>query len=120
MHALVASFALGLEDPDTALNYAIIRKIYGYPADYWDNYPARITAVTAADVQRVAKKYINADTKLALNADGNFELFAMPDCWFELGGVSHGHTVAGNGNWSTSAPLVARNRIGFPVGFVIW
>jgi zinc protease len=61
-HALVASFALGLEEPETALNYEIIRKIYGYPMDYWDNYPAKIAAVTAADVQRVARKYFNADT----------------------------------------------------------
>jgi zinc protease len=60
--SLVASFALGLEDPSTALNYAIIRKIYGLPFDYWDTYPAKITAVSAADVQRVAKKYLNADT----------------------------------------------------------
>lgn len=59
--SLVASFALGLEYPSTALNYAIIRKIYGFPFDYWDTYPAKLSAVTAADVQRVAKKYLNAD-----------------------------------------------------------
>ena len=33
------------------------RYIYKLPADYWDTYPARIDAITAADVQRVAKKY---------------------------------------------------------------
>ncbi len=59
--SLVASFALGLESPDTALNDAIIRKIYGYPADYWDTYPAKIMAVTADDIQRVAKKYYGLD-----------------------------------------------------------
>jgi predicted Zn-dependent peptidase len=60
--SLVASFALGLEEPSTALNYAIISKIYGFPADYWDNYPANVMAVTADDVQRVAKKYLSSDT----------------------------------------------------------
>src|SRR5437899_8423140 len=57
----VASFALSLESPNELLGYAIIRKIYGFPADYWDTYPAKIMAVTAADIQRVARKYINPD-----------------------------------------------------------
>ncbi len=59
--ALVASFALSLERPSDLLGYAIIRKIYDFPPDYWDTYPAKITAVTADDVQRVARKYVNPD-----------------------------------------------------------
>lgn len=59
--AIVASFALSLEDPDQLLGYAIIRKIYGFPADYWDTYPTKIMAVDAADVQRMARKYINPE-----------------------------------------------------------
>ncbi|HWX38764.1 MAG TPA: hypothetical protein VNY09_05955, partial [Candidatus Sulfotelmatobacter sp.] len=30
-----------------------------FPADYWDKYPAKIAAISADDVQRVAKKYID-------------------------------------------------------------
>ena len=60
--AAVASFALSLESPATLLNYAIIRKIYDLPADYWDTYPAKLMAVTADDVQRVARKYVNPET----------------------------------------------------------
>ena len=59
--AVVAAFALSLEQPTTLLNYAITRKTYKFPADYWDTYPAKISAVTAADVARVAKKYVNPD-----------------------------------------------------------
>lgn len=60
--SMVANFALSLEQPTQLLSYAITRKIYGFPDDYWDTYPAKIMAVTADDVQRVARKYVNPDT----------------------------------------------------------
>ena len=59
--AIVASFALSLESPSELLGYAIVRKIYGFPPDYWDTYPAKVMAITADDVQRAARKYINPD-----------------------------------------------------------
>jgi zinc protease len=59
--ALVASFALSLESPPELLGYAIVQKIYGFPPDYWDTYPAKIMTVTADDIQRVARKYVNPD-----------------------------------------------------------
>ncbi len=51
-----------MEQPSRALGFAITRKLYGLPADYWDTYAAKIAAVTAADVQRVARKYLDPDT----------------------------------------------------------
>ncbi len=54
--ALVASFALNTESPGSAMSNATQIKEYGFPADYWDTYPEKIAAVTADDVQRVAKE----------------------------------------------------------------
>ena len=58
--AIVGSFALSLEQPSTLLNNIIQQKLYNLPADYWDTYPQKVSAVTVADVQRVAQKYLDA------------------------------------------------------------
>ncbi|MEW5981183.1 MAG: pitrilysin family protein [Acidobacteriota bacterium] len=55
---IVASFALTLESPGAILANHVTRWRYGFPADYWDRYPERIMAVTTAEVQAAAKKYL--------------------------------------------------------------
>jgi predicted Zn-dependent peptidase len=60
--SMVAAFALSLEQPARLLNYAMMIKEYNLPADYWDTYPAKMMQITAEQVQRVARKYINMDT----------------------------------------------------------
>jgi predicted Zn-dependent peptidase len=57
--AIVGSFALSLEQPQSLLQNIITQKLYNLPADYWDTYPQKVAAITAADVQRVAKQYID-------------------------------------------------------------
>jgi zinc protease len=59
--AIVGSFALSLEQPQSLLQNIITQKLYNLPADYWDTYPQKVAAITAADVQRVAQKYIDLD-----------------------------------------------------------
>jgi zinc protease len=61
-HALVASFALSLENPAELVDRATLLRIYHLPDDYWDKYPAKISAVTADDVQQVARKYLSPDS----------------------------------------------------------
>jgi zinc protease len=68
--AIVASFALSLESPDQLLDYYVQSWTYGLPADYWDRYPARISAVTAAQAQAAASKYWDP-AKLQLVAVGD-------------------------------------------------
>jgi predicted Zn-dependent peptidase len=57
--AIVGSFALSLENPNSLLNNIIATKLYNLPANYWDIYPQKVEAITADDVQRVARKYID-------------------------------------------------------------
>jgi zinc protease len=64
--AVVARFALQLESPMAPISNAILRRIYGFPDDYWDTYPAKVMAITADDVQRVAQKYLNPDTMIVV------------------------------------------------------
>ena len=58
---LTGSFALSLEQPQLLLANIVTQKLYDLPADYWDTYPQRVAAVTADDVQRVARKYVDLD-----------------------------------------------------------
>lgn len=68
--AIVANFALSLESRGSVLNRLLTVRENNLPLDYWDTYAARIMAVTAEDVQRVAKKYVPFD---------NLQLFAVGD-----------------------------------------
>jgi zinc protease len=52
------------------LGYYMNSWLYGLPADYWDTYPARISAVTAAQAQAAAKKYWG-DERLQIVAVGD-------------------------------------------------
>jgi predicted Zn-dependent peptidase len=68
--SMTASFALSLESPSELLNLYVVRQMYGFPADYWDKYSDRIMAVTPAQVQTVARKYLDP-TKLQIVAVGD-------------------------------------------------
>jgi len=57
--SMTASFALSLENPSEVLNLYVVRQMYAYPADYWDRYSERVTAVTPAQVQAAARKYLD-------------------------------------------------------------
>ena len=59
--AIVGSFALSLEQPQSLLQNIITQKLYDLPADYWDTYPQKVSAITVDDIQKVAQKYIDLD-----------------------------------------------------------
>ena len=57
--AIIGGFALSLEQPQTLLQNIITQKLYNLPADYWDTYPQKVSAITAADVQKAAQTYLD-------------------------------------------------------------
>lgn len=57
--ALIGSFALSLENPQSFLDYVYRQKLYGFSDDYWDKYPQYINAVAHEDVARVAAEYFD-------------------------------------------------------------
>ncbi|MDA8901357.1 insulinase family protein [bacterium] len=58
---LNGSFALSLERPETIARFALNIERYGFEADYYATYLARLDAVTVEDVQRVARTYLRPD-----------------------------------------------------------
>ena len=59
--AIIANFALSLEQPSQILNDWLTAQYYGLPADYWDKYPDHIGGIDAAGVQAAAKKFVDID-----------------------------------------------------------
>ncbi len=59
--AVAGSFARGLENPNTVAVYAINTALYNLPEDYYANYLKKVEAVTTAEVQAAAQKYITPE-----------------------------------------------------------
>lgn len=59
--SMAGQFARSLESPQTIANFARNMKLYNLPADYYETYLQRLEAVSVADVQMMAKKYIKPD-----------------------------------------------------------
>jgi zinc protease len=57
--AIVANFALSLEQPSQLLNDWLTVQHFGLPMDYWDTYPDHIAAIDAAGVQAAAKRFVD-------------------------------------------------------------
>ena len=80
------SFIFHYDSKDKVLAEATQLEFYGYPADYLTKYRAGIEAVTLADVERVAKKYIDP-SKLAVLVVGNEAQYGTPLTALDLGPV---------------------------------
>jgi zinc protease len=60
-HAIVARFALSLEQPQQLLFNWMTVQDEGLPMDYWDRYPVEISDTGADAVQKAARKYVDLE-----------------------------------------------------------
>jgi predicted Zn-dependent peptidase len=58
---MAGGFARSLERPQTVANFALNIARYNLPEDYYEKYLENLAAVTADDVMRVAKMYLNSN-----------------------------------------------------------
>jgi zinc protease len=75
--SILNAFIFHLDSPDKVLAERLTYEFYGYPENWLDKYAAEIQKVTAADVNRVAAKYVHRD-QLAVLVVGNTKEFDKP------------------------------------------
>ena len=75
--SILNAFIFRLDSPDKILGERMSYEYYGYPPDWLDKYQAEVKKVTAADVNRVASKYLHKN-QLAVLVVGNTKDFDKP------------------------------------------
>lgn len=83
---LLNSFIFHYDSREKVLNEATQLEFYGYPVDFLTKYRAGIEAVTLADLERVANKYVDP-SKLAILVVGNEAQYGTPLSGLNLGPV---------------------------------
>jgi zinc protease len=81
---LLNSFIFRYDSKEKIISTATQLEFYGYPPDFLEKYRAGIEAVTIADLERVAKKYIDP-SKFAVLIVGNETQFGAPLTDLNLG-----------------------------------
>lgn len=87
--AYVGSFVRNVEKPATIASYALNIRRNNLPENFYETYLQNINAVTVADIQRVAQKYISADhariivVGKALDVLPNLEKLPYPINYFD-------------------------------------
>jgi zinc protease len=75
--AILNGFVFNLDSPDKILRERMAYEFYGYPQDYLEKFRTGVEKVTAADVARVAAKYLHKD-QLAVLVVGHSSEFDKP------------------------------------------
>lgn len=100
---IAGQFSRSLETPSTIAGFALNIARYNLPADYYQTYLQKLSAVTADDVMEMAKKYITpgnahilvvgnkaevAEKLLPFDADGEIDYYDSYGNKLEVSGVS--------------------------------
>lgn len=75
--SILNSFVFNFDTPEKVLRERMAYEFYGYPQDFLEKFKAGIEKVQAADVARVAAKYLHKD-QLAVLVVGNTAEFDKP------------------------------------------
>jgi zinc protease len=75
--SILNGFIFAYDSPDKVLSEQLTYELYGYPKDFLERFRDAVEKVTAADVNRVARKYIDK-SKLAVLVVGNPKEFDKP------------------------------------------
>jgi len=73
-NSMTGSFGRSLESPQTIARFARNTYKFGLPADYYETYLQKLSTVTVADVQAMAKKYIRPDNAYIVVAGAKDEV----------------------------------------------
>ena len=75
--SILNSFVFNFDEPEKVLRERMAYEFYSYPADFLERFRAGVEKVQAADVARVAAKYLHKD-QLAVLVVGNTTDFDKP------------------------------------------
>ena len=75
--SILNGFIFAYDSPDKVLSEQLTYELYGYPKDFLERFRGAVEKVTTADVNRVARKYIDK-SKLAVLVVGNPKEFDKP------------------------------------------
>lgn len=93
--SMAGQFARSLESPQTIARFARNMKLYNLPSDYYETYLQQLEAVTVADVQAMAQKYIRPDNAYIVVV-GNKDEVAEKLLQFDGDGVIDYYDAYGN------------------------
>lgn len=75
--SILNAFVFTMDSRAKMLRQRMELEFYGYPPDFYQRYPALVGAVTAADIKRVANKYVQPD-QYAILVVGDQKAFEKP------------------------------------------